>query len=88
MKINREDVAAELRGYLRHEIALSELVDWAEQAMSDGEFEDEHFECNSRCRGQARPRRRQRIRPDMGRLRIAFKTPRLLGVCGRGERLK
>jgi hypothetical protein len=44
MKINREDVAAELRGYLRHEIALSELVDWAEQAMSDGEFEDEHFE--------------------------------------------
>jgi len=44
MKINREDVAAELRGYLRHEIALSELVDWAEQAMFDGEFEDEHFE--------------------------------------------
>jgi hypothetical protein len=44
MKINREDVAAKLRGYLRHEIALSELVDWAEQAMFDGEFEDEHFE--------------------------------------------
>jgi hypothetical protein len=44
MKITREDVAAKLRGYLRHELPLSDLVDWAERAMSDGEFDEKHFD--------------------------------------------
>ena len=44
MKISREDVAAKLRAYLRHELSLAELVDWAERAMYDGEIEGEHFD--------------------------------------------
>jgi hypothetical protein len=44
MKISREDVAAKLQAYLRHELALSELVDWSERAMYDGEFDEEHFD--------------------------------------------
>jgi hypothetical protein len=44
MKITRQDVAAKLRAYLRHELPLTELVDWAERAMYDGEFDDEHFD--------------------------------------------
>jgi hypothetical protein len=43
MKISREDVATKLRAYLRHELSLTELVDWAERAMYDGEFDDKHF---------------------------------------------
>lgn len=44
MKISCDDVAAKLRAYLRHELPLAELVDWAERAMYDGEFDDEHFD--------------------------------------------
>jgi len=43
MIITREIVAAKLAAYLRHEIELSELVDWAEKAMMDGEFESSHL---------------------------------------------
>lgn len=43
MKISREDVAAKLRAYLRHELSLNDLVDWSERAMYDAEFEEEHF---------------------------------------------
>src|SRR6266480_4097452 len=28
----------------RHELPLAELVDWAERAMYEGEFNDEHFD--------------------------------------------
>lgn len=38
MVIDKRAVAAKLSSYLRHEIALDELVDWAERAMMDGEF--------------------------------------------------
>ena len=44
MKVGREDVAAKLRAYLRHELPLAELVDWAERAMYEGEFDDDHFD--------------------------------------------
>jgi hypothetical protein len=44
MKVTRDDVATKLRAYLRHELPLTELVDWAERAMYDGEFDDEHFD--------------------------------------------
>ncbi len=43
MSITRETVAEKLSAYLRHEIRLSELVDWAECAMMEGEFDPEHF---------------------------------------------
>ena len=43
MTITREDIAAKLRGYLRHELSLAQLVDWAEQAMFHEDFDDKHF---------------------------------------------
>jgi len=43
MKVTRNDVATKLRAYLRHELPLSQLVDWAERAMYEGEFDDERF---------------------------------------------
>lgn len=36
--IDKRAVAAKLTAYLEHEIALDELVDWAERAMMEGEF--------------------------------------------------
>lgn len=44
MTITRETVAATLKKYLRHEMALGALVDWAEAAMMEGDFEDAHFD--------------------------------------------
>ena len=36
MLITQETVAAKLAAYLRHDISLPQLVDWAEQALMDG----------------------------------------------------
>lgn len=44
MQITRQTVAQKLAAYLHHEIALAELVDWAESAVMEGEFEDEHHD--------------------------------------------
>jgi len=44
MKITRHTVAEKLIAYLYHRISLAELVNWAEFAMMDGEFEDYKFE--------------------------------------------
>ncbi len=44
MKITRLMVAEKLIAYLYHRISLAELVNWAEFAMMDGEFEDHRFE--------------------------------------------
>ena len=41
--ITSEIVADKLRKYLQHDISLSELVDWAEMTMVEGEFEDENI---------------------------------------------
>ena len=41
--ITREDVASQLRDYLQHRISRAALVDWAEHAMMDEEF-DRDFE--------------------------------------------
>lgn len=38
MTITRKAVAAKLEGYLHHRISLTQLVDWAEQAMMEGSF--------------------------------------------------
>jgi hypothetical protein len=40
MAITRETVARKLEAYLHHEISLNDLVDWAQSAMMEGEFED------------------------------------------------
>jgi hypothetical protein len=41
MLITRHTVAEQIAAYLRHERTLPELVDWAEIAILDGQF-DEH----------------------------------------------
>ena len=38
MTITKQTVADKIAAYLRHEITLAKLVDWAEDAMMDGEL--------------------------------------------------
>jgi len=38
MTITKQTVADKIAAYLRHEITLAQLVDWAESAMLDGEL--------------------------------------------------
>lgn len=44
MQVTREQIAEKLSDYLSHHISLAELVDWAEEAVREGEFHEEHFE--------------------------------------------
>lgn len=44
MKITQQKVAQKLIDYLNHKITLSELVDWAELAMMEADFENQNFE--------------------------------------------
>lgn len=44
MRITRRDSAQKLIDYLHHKINLAELVDWAETAMMEAEFEREHVD--------------------------------------------
>ena len=39
MKLTKQTAARQLAAYLRHELTLSQLVDWAETALMDGEFD-------------------------------------------------
>ena len=41
--ITRQTVVDKLAAYLHHELSLSGLVAWAETALMDGEFDDNHF---------------------------------------------
>ena len=38
MTITKQIVASKIAAYLRHEISLAELVNWAKDAMMEGEF--------------------------------------------------
>ena len=38
MRIEGKDVADKLTDYFDHRVSLAELVDWAEQAMMEGDF--------------------------------------------------
>ena len=38
-QINRQIVADKLGAYLHHQMSLAQLVDWAESAMMEGEFD-------------------------------------------------
>jgi len=42
--ITRENVVEKIRKYLQREITITVLVDWAETAMMDGEFDEKHFD--------------------------------------------
>jgi hypothetical protein len=39
MRVNRQMVALKLTDYLSHRITLSQLVDWAERAVMDADFD-------------------------------------------------
>jgi hypothetical protein len=42
--ITRESVRNQLQAYLNHRLTLKQLVDWAENAMVDGEFDPKDVE--------------------------------------------
>lgn len=42
--ITREDVVGIIRKYLQREIPAGTLVDWAETAMMDADFDGKHFD--------------------------------------------
>jgi beta-galactosidase GanA len=44
MKITRQNVGQKLIDYLYHRIILAELVDWAESAMMEADFEEQDYE--------------------------------------------
>ena len=41
MIVTKQAVAEKIAGYLQHRIALPQLVDWAENAMMDADFDDQ-----------------------------------------------
>jgi len=41
--ITRDVIASQLRDYLQHRITRTELVDWAERAMMEEEFEGREY---------------------------------------------
>ncbi len=43
-KITARTAADMLTAYLRRELSISELTDWAEQVMMEGEFAEEKYE--------------------------------------------
>ena len=44
MKITRQTVAEKLTAYLKGQVSQSQLVDWAERAVMDAEFEERDTE--------------------------------------------
>lgn len=43
MIVTRRQVAQKLTDYLRNQLSLEELIDWAEEIMFDGDFAPEDF---------------------------------------------
>jgi hypothetical protein len=44
MPIARDTVAHKLTAYLHHKVSLADLVDWAQMAMMEGEFENVDYD--------------------------------------------
>lgn len=42
--MTRQDIIDKLASYLQHRISLAELVNWAEQAMMEGNFESGDYD--------------------------------------------
>ena len=47
MEITKQTVADKIAAYLRHDISLAELVDWAEEAMREGVFAEQDHDAVS-----------------------------------------
>ena len=41
MVVTKQDVAERIAAHLQHRVSLPQLVDWAENAMMNGEFDDQ-----------------------------------------------
>jgi hypothetical protein len=41
MVITKHSIAEKIAAYLRHDISLAELVDWAERVLMEDEFDDQ-----------------------------------------------
>ena len=44
MQLTRELVVRKLDAYLHHQLSLDDLVIWANAAMMESDFEEEHFD--------------------------------------------
>src|SRR5437773_8633967 len=44
MPITKQTVAEQLAAYLRHDITVAQLVDWAENAILEGEFDEQSLD--------------------------------------------
>ena len=44
MLITKQTVADKIAAYLRHDITLGQLVDWAENGLMEGEFEEREMD--------------------------------------------
>lgn len=44
MMITKQTVAAQITAYLHHGITLEQLVDWAENALMEGEFDEREMD--------------------------------------------
>ena len=40
MNVTKKTVAGKIAAYLHHEMTLAELVDWSENVLMDGEFDE------------------------------------------------
>jgi len=43
MLITKQTVADQIAAYLHHQLSLAQLVDWAENALLDGEFAEQEM---------------------------------------------
>lgn len=41
--ITKKIIADKLLAYLKHQLSLSELTDWAEKSLNDSSYEDDEF---------------------------------------------
>ncbi len=44
MKVSKEDVANKILAYLNRSISLEQIVDWAEDMVSEAEYNEKDFE--------------------------------------------
>ncbi|MFC2131931.1 hypothetical protein ACFLSQ_10895 [Bacteroidota bacterium] len=44
MKLFKKDIINKLRDYLKHNISQNELVDWAENAIMESEFDEKDYQ--------------------------------------------
>ena len=85
MKITRQIVADKIAHYLHDKVSQAELVDWAERAMMDADFDESEIELLTDIVGRLGLAER-RVRASVARLRRIPSPPRLPGESNRLRR--